>query len=123
MYKISNHLFFDEPRKLFKFVFDKEVTLEHVMCLMYSYKDIIGDNEVYLREVNVTSLFRKICSDTEMYVGNERIVWVYPVNDHTYLVLHCYYISYTDVYQYVYAEEFITKEELKELGYEKCSKS
>ena len=123
MYKISDHLFFDEPRKLFKFIFDEEVTLEHVMCLMYAYKEVIGDNEVYLREVNVTSLFRKICTDTEMYVGNESLVWVYPVNDHIYLVLHCYYICYTDVYPYIRTEEYMSKRELEELGYEKCSKS
>lgn len=122
MYKISNHLFFDEPRKLFKFVMQNEITLEKAMCLMYSYKDIIGEYEVYVDNVNMTSLFRKMCSETEMWVAESKIVWVYPIGKDNYLVLHCYYISQTEVFQYIYGEETMTKDELEESGYVKCQK-
>lgn len=126
MPKIDKNLYLHQSTisDYFQFFADGEVPVERIMCAMYAYKDIIGSNEVYLGHVNMTALYQNILSYVEQYVGNDVILWVYPISKEKFLILDCYYLYYDNVSRSVYAQEMtISKEELKEKRFEKCSKS
>ena len=122
MHKVLTNLwlFRDEQQRCFRFVPTGEVSLTQLMCAMYKYKDEVLYNEVFVGNVNITTLFWKVRDNAEIYENDNKNIVVVPWGEDTYLIVDVE--EYMDIPTYPTLRMTITKEGLTDKGFKKCTK-
>ena len=120
MHKLLTNLwlFRDEQAMCYRFVATGEVTLKALMCAIYKYKEEIKDNELFIGQLNISSLFWKIYEHSEVFKNDKKMIAVVPWTEDLYLVVDSQ--EYTEWPSFPCMRCLVTKEGLKDKGFKKC---
>ena len=111
-------LFHDEQAMCYRFVATGEVSIKQLMCIIYKYKKEIKGNELFIGQLNITSLFWKIHDHTEEYENEKKKIAVVPWTEDDYLVLDAQ--EHTEWPTFPCKRCLVTKKGLEEKGFKKC---
>lgn len=112
-------LFHDEQAMCYRFVATGEVTLKQLMCVIYKYKAVIKDNELFIGQLNITSLYWKIRDHAEEYENEKKKIVVVPWTEDVYLVVDTQENKKRPTFPCKRC--LVTKAGLEEKGFKKCT--
>ena len=105
----------DEKKKCWHFITTGDVPLEQIMGGMYAYRNVIGLDNVFVNDIDMTWFFRQVAAKTVVYENADKRLALFPYSTNSYLVISRY--NYTVLFEYPNVGDTITKKALTEKEY------